>query len=94
MSKHFWEPGELKANTSCLCSRYDDLCEELEKLLSHLGEVNSRLNNCSSSSGVAHLHTVQRHRDILQVSLALVAITQLVSILLWFYISYEYDFMQ
>ncbi|KAF2349489.1 hypothetical protein FHG87_019756 [Trinorchestia longiramus] len=46
--------------------QYEMLSGEITQLLSALAEVNERLSNCSPGSAVAHLHTVQRHRDILQ----------------------------
>uniref|UniRef100_A0A2P2HZW3 Golgi SNAP receptor complex member 1 n=1 Tax=Hirondellea gigas TaxID=1518452 RepID=A0A2P2HZW3_9CRUS len=46
--------------------QYETLCSELEQMLGYLSDINEHLNSCSSSSAVAHLHTIQRHRDILQ----------------------------
>lgn len=45
---------------------YETISVELEQLLSALTEVNDRMNSCPHGSSVAIIHTLQRHRDILQ----------------------------
>ncbi|XP_071553063.1 Golgi SNAP receptor complex member 1 [Panulirus ornatus] len=45
---------------------YETISVELEQLLNALTEVNERMNSCPLGSSVATIHTLQRHRDILQ----------------------------
>lgn len=45
---------------------YETISVELEQLLASLTDVNERMNNCTHGSNVATIHTLQRHRDILQ----------------------------
>lgn len=46
---------------------------ELEQLLAALTDVNEKMNSCPHGSSVATIHTLQRHRDILQVGHFVVA---------------------
>ncbi|XP_068215126.1 Golgi SNAP receptor complex member 1 [Palaemon carinicauda] len=45
---------------------YETISVELEQLLSALTDINDRMNSCPHGSSVAIIHTLQRHRDILQ----------------------------
>ncbi|KAK4323547.1 hypothetical protein Pmani_005779 [Petrolisthes manimaculis] len=45
---------------------YETISVELEQLLSALSDINEKMNSCSHGSSVATIHTLQRHRDILQ----------------------------
>ncbi|MPC21786.1 Golgi SNAP receptor complex member 1 [Portunus trituberculatus] len=45
---------------------YETISVELEQLLTALTDINERMNNCPHGSSVATIHTLQRHRDILQ----------------------------
>ncbi|KAK7082218.1 Golgi SNAP receptor complex member 1 [Halocaridina rubra] len=45
---------------------YETVSVELEQLLAALTDINERMNNCPHGSSVAIIHTLQRHRDILQ----------------------------
>ncbi|XP_053645208.1 Golgi SNAP receptor complex member 1 [Cherax quadricarinatus] len=45
---------------------YETIAVELEQLLTALTDINERMNSCPHGSSVATIHTLQRHRDILQ----------------------------
>ncbi|KAG7174428.1 Golgi SNAP receptor complex member 1-like [Homarus americanus] len=45
---------------------YETISVELEQLLASLTDINERMNSCPHGSSVATIHTLQRHRDILQ----------------------------
>ncbi|XP_076049687.1 golgi SNAP receptor complex member Gos28 isoform X2 [Oratosquilla oratoria] len=45
---------------------YDTVSTELEQLLAALTDVNERMGNSVHGTSVATIHTIQRHRDILQ----------------------------
>lgn len=45
---------------------YETIAVELEQLLTALTDINERMNSSPHGSSVATIHTLQRHRDILQ----------------------------
>ncbi|XP_042894310.1 Golgi SNAP receptor complex member 1-like [Penaeus japonicus] len=62
-------PSNTNSETVALLSgdqMYETISVELEQLLASLTDVNERMNNCTHGSNVATIHTLQRHRDILQ----------------------------